>query len=42
MHISSPFVVVPVIFFTFLVCILWSTGGTADGRTSDEHGHGSH
>lgn len=42
MDITSPFVVVPVIVFVFFACILWSTGGTADGRTADEAGHGAH
>ena len=36
MNITSPFLVVSVIVITFAVCILWSTGGTADGRTSDD------
>jgi hypothetical protein len=36
MSIASPFVVVPVIVITFAICILWSTGGTADGRTADD------
>ena len=36
MNITSPFVVVPIIAITFIICILWSTGGTADGRTADD------
>ena len=36
MDITSPFVVVPVIVIMFFVCILWATGGTADGRTADD------
>jgi hypothetical protein len=39
MDITSPFVVVPVIVFVFLACILWATGGTADGRTADHASH---
>jgi hypothetical protein len=42
MDIASPFVVVPAIVFVFFACILWSTGGTADGRTADGAGHESH
>jgi hypothetical protein len=41
MDISSPFVVVPVIVLVFLTCILWATGGTADGRTAD-NSHAAH
>ena len=37
MHITSPFVVVPVIVAVFFACILWSTGGTADGKTEGSH-----
>ena len=33
--ITSPFLVVPVIAVVFLACILWATGGTADGKTED-------
>ena len=36
MHISSPFLVVPVIVVVFFACILWSTGGKADGSTADD------
>jgi hypothetical protein len=37
--ITSPFVVVPVIVAVFFTCILWATGGTANGKTEDrEHG----
>ena len=40
MSITSPFVVVSAIVITFFACILWSTGGTADGRTADDaHPH---
>ncbi len=35
--ITSPFVVVPVIALVFFACILWATGGTADGKTEDGH-----
>ena len=41
MNIASPFVVVPVIVIVFFIGILWSTGGKADGSTSDEH-HAGH
>jgi len=30
MHISSPFVVVPVIIFTFAACILFATSSKED------------
>jgi hypothetical protein len=39
--ITSPFVVVPVIVAVFFTCILWATGGTADGKTEDRE-HGAH
>jgi hypothetical protein len=39
MNITSPFVVISAIVITFFVCILWSTGGAADGRTSDDAHH---
>jgi hypothetical protein len=39
MDITSPFVVVPVIVFTFLACILWATGGNADSHQPDETGN---
>ena len=43
MHISSPFLVVPVIVFTFLACILWATGGKAEGEQHEEAGsHPTH
>ena len=42
MTITSPFVVVPVIAAVFFVCILWATGGTADGKTEDHTEHGAH
>jgi hypothetical protein len=42
MDITSPFVVVPVIAFVFFACILWSTGGTADGHTADDAHHSAH
>jgi hypothetical protein len=42
MDITSPFVVVPVIVFVFFACILWATGGTADGRTADDAHHAAH
>ncbi|WP_348262834.1 hypothetical protein P8935_23960 [Telmatobacter sp. DSM 110680] len=43
MNITSPFLVVPVIVAVFFACILWSTGGTADGRTEGSHPeHGAH
>ena len=41
MHVSSPFVVVPVIVLVFFACILWATGGKADGSTADD-GHPAH
>ena len=43
MNITSPFVVVPVIVAVFFACILWSTGGTADGKTEGNgSGHAAH
>ncbi|HEY1986326.1 MAG TPA: hypothetical protein VGG85_12995 [Terracidiphilus sp.] len=43
MHISSPFFVVPVIVFTFLACILWATGGSANSEQPEETGaHPTH
>jgi hypothetical protein len=40
--ITSPFLVVPVIAAVFLACILWATGGTADGKTEDHTEHDAH
>lgn len=37
MHISSPFVVVPVIVAVFTVCILWATSSKEDGHVEDGH-----
>jgi hypothetical protein len=43
MNITSPFLVVPVIIAVFFACILWSTGGTADGKTEGtDSGHAAH
>lgn len=42
MDITSPYFVVPVFVVVFLACILWATGGTADGHTADEAGHRAH
>ena len=43
MNFTSPFLVVPVIVAVFFACILWSTGGTADGKTEGSHPeHGAH
>jgi len=36
MHISSPFVVVPVIIATFAVCILFATS------SKEDNGHSAH
>ncbi len=36
MHITSPFVVVPVIIAVFTACILWATGAKADSEQPSE------
>jgi hypothetical protein len=36
MHITSPFVVVPVIIAVFFTCILWATS------TKEDNGHSAH
>jgi hypothetical protein len=41
MHITSPFVVVPVIVAVFTACILWATGGNPDSHQPSEE-VGSH
>jgi hypothetical protein len=44
MHISSPFVVVPIIIAVFTACILWATGANAEGHqpSGDLPDHKSH
>jgi hypothetical protein len=39
MHISSPFVVVPVIVITFFVSILWATSSKEDVPGTDDAMH---
>jgi len=34
MHLSSPFVVVPIILAVFLVCTLWAAGS---GKSTSSH-----
>jgi hypothetical protein len=34
MHITSPFVVVPVIIAVFFTCILWATSTKEDGHSA--------
>jgi hypothetical protein len=34
MHITSPFIVVPVIIVVFLACILFATSSKEDGQSS--------
>jgi hypothetical protein len=34
MHITSPFVVVPVIIAVFSACILWATSTKEDGHST--------
>jgi hypothetical protein len=41
MHITSPFVVVPVIVAVFVACILWGTSSKEDGY-SGEDSHSAH
>lgn len=40
MHITSPFLVVPVIIGVFTICILFSTSSKEDGH--EENGHSAH
>jgi len=42
MHISSPFVVVPVIVAVFTFCIFWGTSSKEDGHSDHDNGHAAH
>jgi hypothetical protein len=41
MHITSPFVVVPVIITIFLACILWGTSSKDDSSSANDS-HSAH